>query len=267
MAEPRSRRVLVERLSWLGLILAVGGILVALIAAIGHGQGWWHYTTAFFVLRLAFFAAIAGGLMALLALLMRIRDRRRNVTAAAVAALVLAALFVSYIGVQARTARMVPPIHDVTTNLEDMPQFYRLKVRDDNLDNVPNMGRGDLDQMPPEDRWMTIHREAYGDLRTVHVPWGPGQTVQVAADMARERDWDFATINPDAGIMEATATSRFFRFKDDIVLRARRSPQGGSDVDMRSISRVGVSDIGVNAKRIRSFLRELQQKAAAQRSE
>ena len=258
MADPRSRRVLVERLSWLGLVLAVGAIATALLAAVGHGQGWWHYTSAFFVLRIAFFAAIAGGLMALIALVIRVRDRRRNVTMASVGALVIAAVFVSYIGIQARTARAAPPIHDVTTDLDDVPQFYRLKVRDDNLANIPNMGRADLDQLPPEDRWMTIHREAYPDLRTIHVAMSPAQTILRAADLARERDWEFATINPDDGILEATDTSTFFRFRDDIVIRARRAPQGGSLVDMRSISRVGVSDIGANARRIRSFLEDLQ---------
>jgi hypothetical protein len=258
MADPRSRRLLVERLSWFGLVLAVGAIAVALLAAVGHGQGWWHYMTAFFVLRVAFFAAIAGGLMALLALLIRVRDRRRKVTVASVAALVIAAIFVSYIGIQARTARAAPPIHDITTNLDDIPQFYRLKVREDNLANIPNRGRGDLDQMSPEDRWMTIHREGYPDLRTIHVPMSPAQTILRAADLARERDWEFATISPDNGILEATDTTTFFRFRDDIVIRARRAPQGGSLVDMRSISRVGVSDVGTNAKRIRSFLSDLQ---------
>ena len=59
--------------------------------------------------------------------------------------------------------------------------------------------------------------------------------------------------------MEAVATSFFFRFKDNIVVRARPAGEGtGSVVDMRSISRVGVSDIGVNARRVRDFLAELQ---------
>jgi uncharacterized protein (DUF1499 family) len=51
----------------------------------------------------------------------------------------------------------------------------------------------------------------------------------------------------------------FFRFKDDVVVRVRADPArpGGSIVDMRSISRVGGSDVGVNAARIRSFLVDL----------
>jgi len=62
------------------------------------------------------------------------------------------------------------------------------------------------------------------------------------------------------GSFEATATTFFFRFKDDVVVRVRPDPDqpGGSIVDMRSISRVGGSDIGVNAARIRAFLADLQ---------
>jgi len=265
MADPRSRRLLVERLSWLALVLSVGAIVVALIAAIGSGQGWWHFRPAFTVLRIAFYVALAGGLLALVALLIRIRDRRRRVTGAALAALVLGAGLAAYLGIQARTARSLPPIHDITTNLDDVPDFYRLPVRTDNFDTVPYLGRDDLHRMLPEERWEVLHREAYGDLKTIHVPWTPAQTIQRAADLARERDWEFATLSPDAGVMEAVDTSRFFRFKDNVVLRARRAPQGGSFVDMRSISRVGVSDIGVNAGRIRSFLKDLQAQSGSQR--
>ena len=69
-----------------------------------------------------------------------------------------------------------------------------------------------------------------------------------------------ARVDPQAGTLEATAETLFFRFKDDVVVRVRPDPAraGGSIVDMRSISRVGGSDIGVNAKRIRAFLADLQ---------
>ena len=69
----------------------------------------------------------------------------------------------------------------------------------------------------------------------------------------RDRGWAIAAVDPAAGTLEATATTRFFRFKDDVVVRVRPDPAsaGGSIVDMRSISRVGGSDVGVNAARVR----------------
>jgi hypothetical protein len=159
-----------------------------------------------------------------------------------------------------RTARSVPAIHDVTTNLADVPQFSRLTVRADNLDNVPDLGRAELKAMAPEARWKAVHASAYGDLRTVRVPMNVADTIRRAEALARERGWKIALADPEGGRLEATDTSLFFRFKDDVVVRARPDPSGGSQVDMRSISRVGGSDVGVNAKRVRSFLADLQRR-------
>ena len=110
--------------------------------------------------------------------------------------------------------------------------------------------------MPPEQRWKAIHRAHYGDLRTVRLAAPPAQTVRRVAALAGERGWETALV--DADQVEATDTSTFFRFKDDVVVRVRPAPGGGSLVDMRSISRVGGSDVGMNAKRIRAFLADLQ---------
>ena len=48
-----------------------------------------------------------------------------------------------------------------------------------------------------------------------------------------------------------------FGFKDDVVVRVRENAEGGSLVDVRSVSRVGRSDLGVNAKRIGAILQGL----------
>ena len=86
----------------------------------------------------------------------------------------------------------------------------------------------------------------------------PADAIRKAARLARERGWQIARVDTAAGTLEATDTSLFFRFKDDVVVRARPAPGGGSLVDMRSISRVGGSDVGVNAERVRDFLADLQ---------
>jgi uncharacterized protein (DUF1499 family) len=62
--------------------------------------------------------------------------------------------------------------------------------------------------------------------------------------------------DPKALRIEATDTTRFFGFKDDIVVRVTPL-QAASRVDVRSASRVGTSDLGMNAKRIRAFYREM----------
>lgn len=259
MTETTGKGIWGRRLSWAALALAVGGLAAALIAAVGSGAEAWTFRTGFGILRYAFYAAIAGGLLAILAFFVArrggVRTGRINLVA-----LLVAVGFVAYLMSQIVTARSAPAIHDATTDLADVPQFTKLTVREDNLENIPDDGRPELAALDPENRWKAIHRQAYGDLRSISLPLSVSAATQRAEALARDRGWSVAHVDRKAGIVEATATTLFFRFKDDVVVRVRPDPArpGGSIVDMRSISRVGGSDIGVNAARIRAFLADLQ---------
>jgi hypothetical protein len=259
MADTGKRRNWAGRLTALAALLCFGSVLLALVLAVGSGQGWWHFRVGLMPLRYIFYAAGAGGAVALLALFLG--RRTGKLILANLLALVVAAGFMLYLGGFAQTAKAVPPIHDITTNLADMPQFSRLPVREDNYKSVEKTSRDDLRPLPPAERWRRLHAEAYGDLRTVRVPWSVAETVQRAERLARDKGWEIARADAAAGALEATATTFFFRFKDDVVLRARAAPGGGgTDVDMRSLSRVGGSDVGKNAERIREFLADLQER-------
>jgi hypothetical protein len=256
-----SEGVWVGRLAWLAVALGVGALLSALIAAIGSGQGAWSFRSGLAVRRYAFFAGIAGGILAVVAIiLMKDKPSVRRRWA------LLLALFsgfglAGYLGNQYMTATSLPAIHDITTDLEDVPDFSALPVRPDNLENVPDQGEPELAAMEPEARWKALHRAAYGDLKTISVPWSVAETIQRAQTVAEKNGWEIVHVDPSRGRLEATDTTTFFRFRDDVVVRARRDPQkpGRTLVDMRSISRVGGSDIGVNARRIRDYLQDLKQ--------
>jgi hypothetical protein len=247
-----------RRLSWGAFVLSAGGLAAALAAAIGSGAEIWSFRIGLGILRYAFFAAIAGGAMAILAIVIARRGRTGS-TRLSLVALAIAAAFSGYLLSQVATARQVPQIHDATTDLVDVPQFETLKVRRDNLEKIPDNGRPELAALDPESRWKTIHRESYGDLRGLRLPRTVADATERAEALVRARGWRIARLDRQAGVIEATATTFFFRFKDDVVIRIRPDPArpGGSIVDMRSISRVGVSDLGVNAERIRSFLADL----------
>ena len=242
----------------LALLLCIGAVAAALIAAIGSAQGLWGFRAGLGALRYIFYAAAAGALVALVALVMARRARRPKLVLANVVALLAALGFLAYLGAKVRTARSVPPIHDISTNLDDMPGFTKLKVRADNLEGVPDMDKPELKAMDPEARWKAMHRTAYGDVRTIRVALSVEESIRRAEALARERGWEIALSDPAGGRLEATETSLFFRFKDDFAVRARPAPGGGSLIDVRSISRVGQSDVGVNAARVRDFLRDLQ---------
>ena len=236
------------------LVLGLGAVAAALVAAIGSAAEIWTFRSGLTALRYLFFAAIAGALLGLIGLIMA--RRRAKLMLANLLALVAALGFVLYLGNLVRIARSVPAIHDVATDLDDLPRFVRLKVRADNLENIPDEGKPELEAMAPEERWKALHRAHYGDIRTVRLAVPPAKAVRRAAALAEDRGWQVALVDQDG--VEATATSTFFRFKDDVVVRVRPAPGGGSQIDMRSISRVGGSDVGMNAKRIRAFLADLQ---------
>lgn len=239
---------------WIGL----GSILLAFAAALGSGWGLWDYLFGFKLLKIAF----GVGLLALLGgFAIGWWARRKGRVAARPlrwlgmalgGALALWLLSFEY------TARTVPAIHDISTDLADPPQFRMLAVRTDNLDQIPGEKEPEMHGMNPLQRWAAIHGKAYGDIRSVRIAMPVAEVIAKAERLASVRDWEIAVADPVEGRLEATDTSRLFRFKEDIVIRVRPTEDGtGSIVDMRSISRVGVNDLGVNAKRVRSFLADL----------
>jgi len=102
-----------------------------------------------------------------------------------------------------------------------------------------------------------LQRDGYPDLAPITLPAPPDQAFDRALAVAQEAGWQIVTADKSSGRIEATDTTRWFGFKDDVVVRL--TPWGaGTRVDVRSVSRVGRSDIGTNARRIRQYLDRLQ---------
>ena len=233
------------------LLLSGGAIVAALIDAMGSANGWWPFGAGLQALRYLFFIAVAGALIGLFA---RFRRRERHLMAAI--AILLGLGFSVYLFSLYRVAKSVPAIHDASTDLVDPPAFVTLPLRKDNLESVPDEGRPGWKNIPPVERWRALHGEAYPDLKPVRLAIPPDAAIKRAEALAKERGWVIASVDPQAGHLEATATTRFFRFRDDVIVRARPF-EGGSIVDVRSVSRVGRSDLGMNAKRVRKFTADL----------
>ena len=99
-------------------------------------------------------------------------------------------------------------------------------------------------------------RHAYPDIRPLFLPLAPPPAFDRALNAARAAAWEIVAADSASGRIEATATTRWFGFKDDVVVRIAPAASG-SRVDVRSVSRVGQSDVGTNAKRIRDYLARL----------
>ena len=111
---------------------------------------------------------------------------------------------------------------------------------------------------PPNPKLLTLaaaaalQREAYPDIVTIVLPVAPAEAFKRADRVAMTMGWDVVARAPTEGRLEAVDTSGWFGFRDDIVVRIRAAGTG-SRVDIRSKSRAGESDLGVNARRIRDF--------------
>jgi hypothetical protein len=190
--------------------------------------------------------ALAGAVAALAALLLAWRQPAAS-RRAAYAALLLSLPFVLFIASRPLVARDVPPIHDVTTDLAAPPQFQSLPLRHDNLAGIGSIAA-----------WRRLHAASYADIQPVTIPRPAADVLSDARELATARGWDIARYDVTGGALEATASTSYIRFKDDVVVRVRPNADGTqSIVDMRSVSRVGISDFGVNAQRIRGFLGDL----------
>ena len=213
--------------------------------------------TAFAALGWGFRIAAATTALALLALVVALAGYGRGLVRRYGVAFVLSGLVPGGLYLLYTDARSYVPIHDVTTDLDDPPQFVALEAGRADTRPVPDRGRADLANLPPEERWRAYHREAYADLQPLVVQGDVAAVTRAAADVARAMGWEIAAVDPAAGRVEATDTTAWFGFKDDIVVRMRPTADGRSRVDVRSRSRIGVSDVGANAKRIRAFLKRL----------
>ncbi|GJG89002.1 hypothetical protein tb265_41830 [Gemmatimonadetes bacterium T265] len=230
-----------------GIAVVVSGFALLLLAVAGPGTrlGVWDFHTGLGLLKWAAYAGIAGVLL-VLAALVATRPRGGALTALAGALLMAGvAVFVPWRGLQG--ARAVPPIHDITTDTQDPPPFVAvLPLRAGALNPAAYGG----------DSVAALQHKGYPDLHPVDLAVPPGAAYARALAAARAMGWEIVAADSAAGRVEATATTRWFGFKDDVVVRVR--PAGaGSRVDVRSVSRVGGSDIGTNAARIRAYLARL----------
>jgi uncharacterized protein (DUF1499 family) len=240
------------------LMLGAGSILLALIGALGSGWGAWHFSVGFHMLMAALAAAVLAVLIGAGIGWWAKRKGRSAPRPLRWLGMTLGGAFALYLLSMVYTARSVPAIHDISTDLADPPQYKMLALREDYLDNIPGADDPEMRGLNPMQRWAAVHAKAYGDIRSVRIAMPVAETIAKAERIAKERGWDVAVADPVEGRLEATDTTRFFRFKDDVVLRVRPADDGkASIIDMRSISRVGISDLGVNAKRVRAFLADI----------
>ena len=229
------------------LVLAIAAFAFVCVAGPGSRSEWWSWQTGIAFVRYGTYAGLAAALGALILVLTLAIPRFRVRAWMPLLALVLGIAAAIPGILLVNKAKSVPRIHDITTDTADPPAFVALAPARKAAANGLDYGGPAIAEE---------QRKGYPDIKPLVVKEAPNAAVQKAIDAARSLGWNIAASDAAAGRIEATDTTSWFGFKDDIVVRVR--PEGdGSRVDVRSVSRVGLSDLGANAERIRRFLAKL----------
>lgn len=201
---------------------------------------------AFNLLRNGIYAAGGAVAMSIIALLFSIVARRFAPALMATLVIVGAAALLYVPWQHWQRAQDVPAIHDITTDMQNPPAFEALA---DAREAAPNA----VDY--PGEAIARQQQSAYPMIKPLVVNAAPQMVLAAAQAEAEEAGWRIARITDSR--IEATATTRWFGFEDDVVIRLTEI-DNGVQVDMRSASRLGASDVGTNAARIEAFLSALE---------
>ncbi len=237
---------------WIGWLcnFALGGAILVIVVALG-GLTLARYDmiekiSGFMAFMQMLQPAAVIALLAFLGLMLTIWRKAAGRWKAGVAlALSLALLLVMYTQVM-MPGGSVPPIHDITTDMDDPPQFV--------TKDRPETSTGPFSI----EEWRAFHSQAYADIQPIVIDKDPAQVLGDARALMEDRGWDVDHVDAAAGHVEGTAYAGYLKFRDDVVVQVTPVADGSSRVDMRSVSQVGVSDLGYNAARIKAFLADLQ---------
>ena len=175
--------------------------------------------------------------------------RNRNLV---IVSMILGLVPVGIMGPQMAAAVDVPPIHDITTDTANPPEFVAIVPL---RKNAPNGYEYGATEAWPAEKLGATTMEAYPGLKPIESDLSVADAVDRAEATLLAMGLEVVAVDRDAGVVEATATTFWFGFKDDMVVRVVGDGEG-SRIDLRSMSRVGQSDVGANADRITDFFNQ-----------
>jgi uncharacterized protein (DUF1499 family) len=225
--------------------ISIVAVLLLLFSGYGYQWEWWGLGTAFrFLIPASAFLAILGLAFAVV-FVFAARNRRRK--GMAVTGSVLGILVIVFLGYWFIRGQKSAPIHDVTTDTENPPHFVEIVALRAEAPNSIKYGGAEIAK---------IQKEFYPNIRTLYLDIPYSRAFKQALSAALKMPWEgIVSYSKETGIIEATDELAWFGFKDDIVIRVDTAQTGGqSKIDVRSVSRMGRGDMGVNAERIREYL-------------
>ncbi|HXC61833.1 MAG TPA: DUF1499 domain-containing protein [Nitrospiria bacterium] len=232
-----------------GFGLALVAVFAVILAGLGSHWGWWDFRTGFTIMKWGGFGSLAAAVVSLIGSILVRPGRSRQGFMLGLAGLVIGFVVVCVLLQWMWTAKHVPPIHDITTDTENPPAFVSILPLRTGAANPAEYGGPEI---------AAQQHKGYPNLGPLMLDVPPDQAFRRALEAARAMGWEIVASNPADGRIEATDTTFWFGFKDDVVVRITPA-EHGSRIDVRSVSRVGRSDVGTNAKRIQKYLEKIKQ--------
>lgn len=236
-----------SRVATVGLWLAILSLVVLILSILGNRLELVHFGIAVRGMALAALVGVAAAFLSAVGLVLTLVTSRRGARVA-MAGLVVSLLVAAPVVQAMLVGTKVPRIHDITTDLENPPAFKAVLPLRGEMSNP-------LDRTEPADL-AEQQRAAYPDIATLDLRQHPGKVFEAALRTAKASGWEVISADPATGMIEAVATTPVMAFKDDVAIRVTETDTGAT-VDMRSVSRVGMSDLGANANRIRTYFHAL----------
>lgn len=229
----------------IALLIAVIGAGAAAVMVFGARLGLWEPITGFGLYRSYFnpLAKIVAGVGLFALVIHLIRKEMGLAMLGGAAALVGAAMLVPMISSMINPPVRAAPINDITTDTTNPPAFQV-------LDDTRAGARTSL--VYAGAKVAGAQAKAYPDIAPLETDLSAEAAYSRALEVARDMGWEIIASDAESYRFEATARTSVFYFADDVVVVVT-GQDGGSRVDMRSVSRIGRSDRGVNAARIRKF--------------
>ncbi len=246
-------------------LAALVGVLTPLwlaLAALGTKWGWWDWRAGLQQVPLNMLVMVfVVALCALYAVLVVRPWGGRLLTAVGFLAplVTIGAIFVLMVA----PGMSKPPIHDINTDpaAAVQPSAALLAARKDAANPIDSPLSKALPDNPRFQQWAgktvaAAQGEAYPTIAPVILAVQPAEAFQKAEALVRSRGWTVVTADAATGSIEATAETFWYGFKDDVLIRVT-AEGAGSRVDIRSVSRVGLSDLGANAARVEALIADL----------
>ena len=284
-----------QTFAYVALGLAIFSVVWFAAAALGTKFGLWSWVFGLgtMTVRLGPIVAIGAVGVAVVSLVLSlIKSPRKRPFILSFAALLVAGGMLGRLMALGAGAGSLPPIHDVQTNWSNPIMFSEelmaIRKASGAMNDVVANPVIKLDEGGQE-RWPGFHgtpvaeaqenmeqdpaqggrdkkTKLYPSIDTLTIEKPKAEVLAAIKTLIEERGWDIVTEstdpNSETGVFEATHTSGWFGFKDDVAIHVLSGSNGTSIVDMRSVSRVGLSDLGANAKRVANFLQDLKRKTA-----